>query len=357
MVHDFRAHSGLHHASNAVVTDTQLVAAILAGDSRAFERLMVRHKRMLLRTARAILRNDADAEDAVQDALVRAYQALSTFRGDSKLSTWLVRITVNAALMHRRCAKRAPAGAQPEQLASAEPGPERQALRGELRRRFAESIDELPQDYGAVFRLRALEELDVEQVASRLGIPQATARSRYFRARALLRKSMARESDRPCSLEVPLLILERDRERLRLLRPHAALLREIDRATVIRPREAGAADAVIMNSQVRFTDETTGARGRVNLVYPSEAGGCACCVSILAPVGTALIGLSVGQAIDWEFPDGPHHLVVNEVIQRDCPLNARKGASPAFPATHAAPAEELEAGRRPGAARARPGCA
>ena len=293
-------------------------------DAPAFERLIRQHKRTLFRAARAILRKDADAQDAVQDALVMAYQALSTFRGESKLSTWLVRITVNAALMRRRRAQRQPAGAQAEQLASAEPGPERQAMRGELRRRFAESIGELPEQYRTVFRLRALEELDVEQTAATLQIAPATVRSRYFRARALLRKSMARESDRPGSLDVPLLILERDRERLSLLRPHAALLREIERATVVPRREA--AGAVIMNSQVRFTDQTTGAEDRVNIVYPSQAGGCACCVSILAPVGTALIGLSAGQAIDWEFPDGSHHLVVNEVIQRDCPLNTARGA-------------------------------
>jgi RNA polymerase sigma-70 factor, ECF subfamily len=308
------------------LTDSELIASILAGDASAFGTLVRQHKRMLLRTARAILRNDADAEDAVQDALVQAHHALASFRGESKLSTWLVRITANAALMRRRRAQAGQGATEPEQLASGAPGPERQALRGELRKRIEESLDELPEDYRIVFRLRALEDLDVERTASVLRIPQATVRSRYFRARALLRKSMARESDRPSSLEVPLLILERDRERLRRLRPHAALLREIDRATLIRPREAAASDAVIMNSQVRFTDETTGTQGRVNIVYPSEAGGCACCVSILAPVGTALIGLSIGQAIDWEFADGSHRLVVNEVIQRDCPLNTARAA-------------------------------
>src|SRR3954469_13183617 len=212
------------------VTDSELVAAVLAGDRRAFERLVSQYKRTLFRTARAILRNDADAEDAVQEALVQAYQALSTFRGESKLSTWLVRISANAALMRRRRAKGALAATQLEQLASSEPGPERQALRGELRRRFAESIDVLPEEYRAVFRLRALDELDVEQAAARLRIPPATVRSRYLRARALLRKSLAPESDRPGSLQASIVILERDRERLRRLRPHAALLREIDRA-------------------------------------------------------------------------------------------------------------------------------
>jgi RNA polymerase sigma-70 factor (ECF subfamily) len=308
------------------VTDSELAASIIAGDVAAFASLVQTHKRMLLRTARAILRDDADAEDAVQDALLQAYQALPGFRGEAKLSTWLVRITANAALMRRRRAKGAPGATQAEELVSAEPGPERQALRGELRRRFAECLDALPQDYRAVFRLRALEELDVERTAALLRIPQATVRTRYFRARALLRKAMASESDRPGSLEVPLLMLERDRDRLRQLRPHAALLREIDRATPVRRREAAPADAVIMNSQVRFRDETTGAEARVNIVYPHEAGGCACCVSILDPVATALIGLSVGQAIEWEFAGGSHRLVITEVIQRDCPLNTARAA-------------------------------
>lgn len=279
-------------------------------DPLPFGALAQAHRRMLLRTARAILGNDADAEDAVQDALVKAYQALSTFRGDSRLSTWLVRITANTALMRRR-ARRAPAQTQPDQLASAEPGPERQALRAELAERLAKSVDALPQVYRDVFRLRALEELDVGRTAALLGIPPSTVRTRYFRACARLRKCMAHESDVPGSLAARLLILKGDRERLWGLRPHAALLRELDRATVVPPCEAAA--AVIMNSQVRFTDQTTGAQSSLNLVYPDEAGDCPCCVSILAPLGTALIGLTAGQTIDWEFLDGAHRLVVDEV--------------------------------------------
>jgi regulator of nucleoside diphosphate kinase len=82
-----------------------------------------------------------------------------------------------------------------------------------------------------------------------------------------------------------------------------------------------------MNSQVFYTDETGGGKRHVNLVYPQEAGGCACCVSILSPVGTALLGLSPGQAIEWDFPDGARRrLRVDKVIDRNCPLNARSAA-------------------------------
>src|SRR5918992_1330138 len=83
-------------------TDTELIARILSGDMRALETLMRLHNRALYRTARAILRDDAEAEDAVQEAYLQAYRALGTFRGESKLATWLVRITANEALMRRR---------------------------------------------------------------------------------------------------------------------------------------------------------------------------------------------------------------------------------------------------------------
>jgi regulator of nucleoside diphosphate kinase len=78
-----------------------------------------------------------------------------------------------------------------------------------------------------------------------------------------------------------------------------------------------------MNSQVVYTDETTGMRRQVNIVFPHQGGGCTCSVSILTEVGSALIGLSPGQAIDWHFTDGlQHRLRVDRVIHRDCPFRA-----------------------------------
>ena len=84
------------------LTDSELVERTRRGDTRAFEAMMRRYNRTLYRTARAILRDDAEAEDAVQEAYIRAYRALDGFRGESKLSTWLVRIAANEALMRRR---------------------------------------------------------------------------------------------------------------------------------------------------------------------------------------------------------------------------------------------------------------
>jgi RNA polymerase sigma-70 factor (ECF subfamily) len=291
---------------------------------RALEVLMNRHKRTLLRTARAILRDDAEAEDAVQDAYLQAYRALGTFRGESKLSTWLVRIAANEALMRRRRNVRAgaPVDIEPNDFPSSDPGPDGDAVRTDMRQRLDERIEQLPKVFRDVFRLRALEDLTVYETAVALGIPEATVRTRYFRARHLLRTSMAREWDKPSSLESPLLITDRDLKQLRRLKPHAALLREIDRAVVISPKAAVLADVVTMNTQVFFTDEITGANEHMNLVYPQEAGGCVCCVSVLAPIGTALLGLSAGRAIEWDFPDGSHRrLRVDQVIHHDCPIN------------------------------------
>jgi RNA polymerase sigma-70 factor (ECF subfamily) len=188
------------------LTDTELIERTQAGDMRALEALMRRHNRTLYRTARAILRDDAEAEDAVQEAYLSAYKALASFRGESKLSTWLVRITANEALMRRRRNARtavvvpmqaaAAAGEQWEDPMSEELGPEGDASRGEMRQLLEKRIDALPDGYRAVFMLRALEELSVEETSAALGIPEATVRTRYFRARGLLRESLARDIDR-----------------------------------------------------------------------------------------------------------------------------------------------------------------
>ena len=173
-------------------TDTELIATILSGDMRALETLMRRHNRTLYRTARAILRDDAEAEDAAQEAWVKAYRSLGTFRGGSKLSTWLVRIAANEALMRRRRRAAAPAAASIDEqdLVCDAPGPESEAQRAEARRALETRIDALPDDFRAVFVLRALEELNVAETAAALGIPEATVRTRFFRARGMLRESL-----------------------------------------------------------------------------------------------------------------------------------------------------------------------
>src|SRR5688572_19207978 len=146
------------------LTDTELIEAVREGDLRALETLMRRHNRTLYRTARAILGDDAEAEDAVQEAYLRAYRGLASFRGEAKLSTWLVRIVANEALMRRRRRARTAAvvpldatAASTEEwnsLMSDRPGPEQDASRAEMRRMIEARIDGLPDSYRAVFVLR-----------------------------------------------------------------------------------------------------------------------------------------------------------------------------------------------------------
>jgi RNA polymerase sigma-70 factor, ECF subfamily len=189
--------------------DADLARLGASGDADAFRILMRRHNQTLYRTARAILRDDAEAEEAVQEAWLQAYRALGGFRGDSKLSTWLVRIVVNESLGRRRRALRTAevipmsiddeSGATPfednRRDESAAGAPELQAMRGEMRGIIEARIDRLPDAFRTVFVLRAIEELSVEETAAALSIPEATVRTRFFRARSLLRESLSREMD------------------------------------------------------------------------------------------------------------------------------------------------------------------
>ena len=181
--------------------DQELARRMARGDTRALEELMRIYNRRLFRTARAILRDDAAAEDALQEAYLRAYSSIGQFRGEAQLSTWLVRIVANEALARRRKeARRAevlpivPGAAQEDSMDQSD-GPQRKAERAEIRRLLEEKIDALPDGYRAVFVLRALEELSVEETAAALDIPAATVRSRFFRARSQLREALSREVD------------------------------------------------------------------------------------------------------------------------------------------------------------------
>ncbi|WP_440966867.1 RNA polymerase sigma factor [Massilia sp. GER05] len=187
--------------------DDALLRRIRAGDRDAFSDLMRRYNRRLYRVARSVLRDDAEAEDALQDAYLQAYRALPGFRGESALGTWLTRIVVNAALMRQRKTGRladvielgADFGSDdailPRDRLDEPAQPELAALRAQTRRLIETGIDKLPAAFRTVFVLRAVEELTVEETAATLDIPAATVRTRYFRARAMLREALAREID------------------------------------------------------------------------------------------------------------------------------------------------------------------
>ena len=189
--------------------DADLARRVLAGEAAAFEQLMRRYNRALYRTAKAILRDEAEAEDALQEAYLQVYRTIGTWRGDARLSTWLARVVANEALMRlRKQVRRSSivplrAGADPDEVNqtaedSMDNGPERSAQRAEMRKLLEERIDALPGAYRAVFVLRAVEDYSVEETSAILQIPEATVRSRFFRARSLLREGLASEVDLAC---------------------------------------------------------------------------------------------------------------------------------------------------------------
>jgi RNA polymerase sigma-70 factor (ECF subfamily) len=192
--------------------DLVLARRIGARDDRAFEAVMRAHNRMLFRIARSILKDDAEAEDALQDAYLAGYRNIASFRGGAKLSTWLARIVINEAYARLRKRSRSasviplePAvrsddsgGSRSEEDIMADETlerPEAAAVRAELRRMLERRIDELPEQFRTVFVMREVEELSVEETAACLELPPATVRTRAFRARALLRDALARDID------------------------------------------------------------------------------------------------------------------------------------------------------------------
>lgn len=184
-------------------TDIDLAQRIAAGDHEALRTLMRRYNQTLYRTARGVLRNDGEAEDVVQEAYLLAYRGIRDFRGEARLSTWLIRIVVNLAIrrkqrQHRTDAIFADDAADEETRDMGENNPrtpETEASNGELRQLLEAHIDRLPDMYREVFVLRGVEELSVEETAEILGIPEATVRTRFFRARHLLREGLAKDID------------------------------------------------------------------------------------------------------------------------------------------------------------------
>jgi len=193
--------------------DRSLVERIAGHDHAAFERLMRRHNSRLFRVARAILKDDSEAEDAVQDAYLDAFRHIGDYRGEAQVTTWLTRIVINQALMRLRRHKRERTVVPFQQAEGKDARDQRQiadrtaespaaaTLRAEIRTVVESRIDQLPSAFRTVFVMRDVEEMTVQETAECLGIPPATVRTRLFRARALLREALARDVD-SATLEV-----------------------------------------------------------------------------------------------------------------------------------------------------------
>jgi RNA polymerase sigma-70 factor (ECF subfamily) len=191
-----------------ILDDLVLAQRIVRHNQAAFEILMRRYNAKLFRVARAILKSDADAEDALQEAYLAAYRGLDRFEGSAQLSTWLTRIVINQALGRLRSRKREDIVVQlagdlsrphhlQEQMVErrSTESPEQAALRAQLRGLLEQKIDALPLIFRTVYMMREVEDMSVEETAECLSIPAATVRSRLHRARAQLRESLSLEMD------------------------------------------------------------------------------------------------------------------------------------------------------------------
>lgn len=178
------------------LSDEEVVAQVLRGQTALFEVLMRRHNERVYRAARAIVRDDREAEDVMQQAYVNAYAHLRQFNGHARFSTWLTRIAVNEALARvRRLRRYEPfdddsSNLEPMMPRSTANSPERQAFSGELRALLEAAIDGLPDGAREVFILREVEGLNTADVAQALGVSDDVVKTRLSRARAALRRDL-----------------------------------------------------------------------------------------------------------------------------------------------------------------------
>jgi RNA polymerase sigma-70 factor (ECF subfamily) len=188
-------------AGSSALTDGEVVARVVAGEVALFEVLMRRHNQRIFRVARAIVRDDSEAEDVMQEAYVRAFAELESFEGRAQWSTWVTRIAVNEALARvRRRGRFVDTDVQDAEEASMDypnpsrssppSGPEDQTSARELASFLERAVDGLPDIYRTVFVLREVEQLSTAEAAASLGVSEELIKVRLHRARAELRRGL-----------------------------------------------------------------------------------------------------------------------------------------------------------------------
>lgn len=179
------------------LADVDLIARIRGGDRGLFEVLMRRHNQRLYRAARAILHDESEVEDVLQQAYLNAFAHLDRFEARAQVSTWLTRIVINEACARRRVSSRTLVAHRPDNgsapglldaAASSLPSPEHQAYAGELQRMIEDAVDSLPEPYRLVFMLREVEELSTSESGAALGLNDDAVKTRLHRARAMIRR-------------------------------------------------------------------------------------------------------------------------------------------------------------------------
>jgi RNA polymerase sigma-70 factor, ECF subfamily len=175
----------------ATLSDADIVKRVRAGDRALFEILMRRHNQRLYRTARAVVKDEVEVEDVMQQAYINAFTHLHQFEERSQFSTWLTRITLNEALGRRRKMRPSEdARESMDTIRSPQPDPERQAYAEELRRVLEDAVDTLPDSYRTVFMLRDIEGLSTQETGDGLGLGEEAVKTRLHRARAMIRQAV-----------------------------------------------------------------------------------------------------------------------------------------------------------------------
>lgn len=195
-------------AAQSELKDEEVVARVLSGETALFEILMRRYNQRLYRVSRVILRDDAEAEDVMQDAYVRAYEHLHQFAGKAAFSTWLTRIAIHEALARKRRRGRQEEldalpmnGESMSIMKSSAPNPEDATATSQARELLEQAIERLPETYRTVVVLREVEEMSVADTACSLGVTEAVVKTRLHRAHAMLRKELySRAKDRATDL-------------------------------------------------------------------------------------------------------------------------------------------------------------
>jgi RNA polymerase sigma-70 factor, ECF subfamily len=182
--------------------EQELIAQVQSGQAELFYELVRPYERRVYAAALAILRNEADAEDAAQEAMLKALANIRQFRAEARFSTWLIQITVNEALMRRRRERTRMTEAiddhrddegeyTPRDFADWREIPSEALERKEVRQKLAEALASLDRKYREVFVLRDMEQLNIQETAEALGISVASVKTRLLRARLMLRDLLA----------------------------------------------------------------------------------------------------------------------------------------------------------------------
>ena len=192
------------HADLGLHSEAELVSMARQGGENAVRALIKRNNRRLFRVARAVVRNDAEAEDIVQETYVRAFTRLDTFRGDARFSSWLTRIALNEAFGRVRSRARTADLAELETAASegrivmfpispTPPGADSEYGRAQVRAFLEKAVDQLPDAFRIVFVLRDIEGLSTQETASELSLKPETVKTRLHRARHMMREAIEKQ--------------------------------------------------------------------------------------------------------------------------------------------------------------------